>query len=60
MKIHQFSPDEAFNSLKSSPDRLSQIEALRRLNEFGPNRIDQVRTEPLVLVFLKEFIHFSR
>jgi len=58
MKIHQFSPDEALRSLKSRSDGLSHIEALRRLNEFGPNRIDKVPAEPLVLVFLKEFIHF--
>ncbi|MGZ4959664.1 MAG: cation-translocating P-type ATPase [Methylomonas sp.] len=58
MKIHQLSPDEALTSLKSSQDGLSQTEVLRRLNEFGPNRIDKVRTESLILVFLKEFTHF--
>jgi sodium/potassium-transporting ATPase subunit alpha len=58
MKIHQFSPDEALDSLKSSHDGLSQDEALRRLSEYGPNRIDKVRGEPLGLVLIKEFIHF--
>jgi len=58
MKIHQLSPDEALDSLKSGPDGLSQTEALRRLSEYGPNQIDTVRGESLGLVFIKEFIHF--
>ncbi len=58
MKIHQLLPDEALDSLKSSHDGLSQTEALRRLHEFGPNRIDKARAESLVLVLIKEFIHF--
>ncbi|UZR29794.1 cation-translocating P-type ATPase [Methylococcus mesophilus] len=58
MKIHQLSPDEVLDSLKSGQDGLSQAEALRRLSEYGLNRIDKVRGEPLGLVFIKEFIHF--
>ncbi len=58
MKIHQFSPDEALSSLKSSRDGLSQSEVQRRLDEFGLNQIDKVRPESLLLGFLKEFIHF--
>ncbi|MDD1650874.1 MAG: cation-transporting P-type ATPase, partial [Methylococcaceae bacterium] len=58
MKIHQFSPDEALASLTSSHDGLLQAEALRRLSEYGPNRIDKVRGESLGLIFIKEFIHF--
>ncbi|MGZ8183393.1 MAG: cation-translocating P-type ATPase [Methylobacter sp.] len=58
MKIHQLSPDEALHSLKSGHDGLSQAEALRRLSEYGPNRIDKVQGESLGLVFIKEFIHF--
>jgi calcium-translocating P-type ATPase len=58
MKIHQLSPGEALKSLKSSHDGLSQNEALRRLKEFGPNQIDKVAPESLLISFLKEFIHF--
>ena len=58
MKIHQLSPGEALKSLKSSHDGLSQNEALRRLKEFGPNQIDKVPPESLLISFLKEFIHF--
>ena len=58
MKIHQLSPGEALKSLKSSHDGLSQNEALRRMKEFGPNQIDKVAPESLLISFLKEFIHF--
>ena len=58
MKIHQLSPGEALKSLKSSHDGLSQNEALHRLKEFGPNQIDKVPPESLLISFLKEFIHF--
>ncbi len=58
MKIHQLSPGEALKSLKSNHDGLSQNEALRRLKEFGPNQIDKVPPESLLISFLKEFIHF--
>jgi calcium-translocating P-type ATPase len=58
MKIHQLTKDEALNSLKSSHDGLSQAEAIQRLIEYGPNRIDKVRGEPIGLVLIKEFIHF--
>ncbi|MDD1612510.1 MAG: cation-transporting P-type ATPase, partial [Methylococcaceae bacterium] len=58
MKIHQFSPDEALKSLQSGHNGLSHAEAHRRLSEYGPNRIGKVQSESLVLVFIKEFIHF--
>ncbi len=58
MKIHQLSPDEALKSLKSCHDGLPQSEALRRLKEFGPNQIDKIPPESLLISFLKEFIHF--
>ncbi|MGZ5052876.1 MAG: cation-translocating P-type ATPase, partial [Methylobacter sp.] len=58
MKIHQLSPDEALKSLNSGHDGLSHNEVVRRLSEFGPNRLDKVQGEPLGLVFIKQFIHF--
>ncbi|MFZ5592963.1 MAG: cation-translocating P-type ATPase [Pseudomonadota bacterium] len=58
MKIHHLTVDEALHSLHSSPDGLSESEALRRLAEFGPNRVEQLRRESLVLRFLKGFTHF--
>ena len=58
MKIHQLSVEEAFASLKSSPDGLAGIEAQRRLAEYGPNVVEKARGESLALMFFKEFAHF--
>ncbi|MDP1771761.1 MAG: cation-transporting P-type ATPase, partial [Methylobacter sp.] len=58
MKIHQFTADEALASLHSSHDGLSQAEVESRLDEYGPNRVEEVRGESLILRFIKEFIHF--
>jgi sodium/potassium-transporting ATPase subunit alpha len=58
MKIQQLSADDAVASLSSNPQGLSSGEALRRLREYGPNRVEEVRRESPVLRFLKEFTHF--
>ncbi|MEW6324562.1 MAG: cation-transporting P-type ATPase, partial [Nitrospirota bacterium] len=58
MKIHRLSIEEALASLQSGPDGLSAEEAGRRLREFGPNRVEQVRAEPLTWKFLRGFSHF--
>lgn len=58
MKIHHFTPADAISSLNSAPDGLSREEALRRLEEYGPNRVERIEKAPLVLRFLKEFTHF--
>lgn len=58
MRIQQLSVEEAFASLRSSPEGLAPDEAEGRLREYGPNEIEQVRREPLTMVFIKEFAHF--
>ncbi|MGZ8200987.1 MAG: cation-translocating P-type ATPase, partial [Methylosarcina sp.] len=58
MKIHQIPVEEALESLNSRYEGLSQAEAARRLDEYGPNRLEEVRGEPLWLAFIKEFTHF--
>ncbi len=58
MKIHQFTADEVLASLHTSHDGLSQAEVESRLDEYGPNRVEEVRGESLILRFIKEFIHF--
>lgn len=58
MKIHQFSADEALASLHSSFDGLSQAEVESRLDEYGLNRVEELRGESLILRFIKEFTHF--
>src|SRR6516165_6926929 len=58
MKIHQLSAADAVASLNSSLEGLSSAEALRRLHEYGPNRVEEVVGESRLLRFLKEFTHF--
>lgn len=58
MKIHHLSVDEALASLKTSFDGLSADEAARRLKEFGPNQVESIKKENLLLRFLKGFTHF--
>nr|MBI3614084.1 cation-transporting P-type ATPase [Nitrospirota bacterium] len=58
MKIHRLTIEDALASLQSGPSGLSGDEARRRLLEFGPNRVERIRGEPLLLRFLKSFSHF--
>ena len=58
MKIHRLTVQEALAGLQSGPSGLSDDEARRRLQEFGPNRVERIRAEPLLLRFLKSFSHF--
>jgi hypothetical protein len=57
MRIHQLSGAEAIASLNSTPQGLSSVEALRRLGEYGFNRVEEVARESMLLRFLKEFTH---
>jgi len=40
MRIHQIPVEQALASLKSSADGLQAAEAARRLDEYGPNRLE--------------------
>ncbi len=58
MRIDQLSEAQALASLASGADGLSHAEARRRLGEFGPNRIEELRREPALVRLLREFVHF--
>ncbi len=58
MRIDQLSEAQALASLASGADGLSHVEARRRLGEFGPNRIEELRREPALVRLLREFVHF--
>src|SRR5512137_10615 len=58
MRIHSLTPAEALSSLKTSAAGLAADEASRRLMEFGPNRLEELRREHLLLRFAREFVHF--
>ncbi len=58
MKIHHLTADEALRSLRTGRDGLSGDEAARRLKEFGPNRVERVRTKHGWRRLLHGFTHF--
>jgi calcium-translocating P-type ATPase len=58
MRITHLTPDEALSSLRSRATGLDASEARRRLDEYGPNRVEEAKGEPLALRFLREFVHF--
>jgi calcium-translocating P-type ATPase len=58
MRIDQLSEAQALASLSSGADGLTEAEARRRLDEFGPNRIEELRREPALVRLLREFVHF--
>jgi sodium/potassium-transporting ATPase subunit alpha len=58
MHFHGLSAEQALASLKTSAAGLDAIEATRRLTEFGPNHVEEVARENLLLVFAREFTHF--
>jgi calcium-translocating P-type ATPase len=58
MQIHGLSAEQSLASLKSTDAGLTAAEALRRLSEFGPNHVEEVGREPLLLTFAREFTHF--
>ena len=58
MRIHQLSVAEAIESVHSAAHGLSSDEAARRLQEFGPNRMEPVAAVAIWLRLFKEFFHF--
>ena len=58
MHIHGLSAEQALSSLKTGTTGLASVEAARRLVEFGPNHVEQVGREHLLLSFAREFSHF--
>ena len=58
MHIANLSVADALGSLRTSEHGLTAAEAQKRLREYGPNRIEEVRGEPQWRRFLNEFTHF--
>jgi calcium-translocating P-type ATPase len=56
--IHGLSAEQALASLKTTAAGLASAEATRRLAEFGPNHVEEVAREHLLLSFAREFTHF--
>ncbi|OGA51996.1 MAG: ATPase [Betaproteobacteria bacterium RIFCSPLOWO2_12_FULL_62_58] len=58
MKITQLGVEEALASLRSGQSGLPADEAARRVQEYGPNRVETVAGESLLLRCGREFTHF--
>ncbi len=58
MRLPALTPAEVLASLKTRANGLSAAEAARRLAEFGPNRVEEVGKESLLVSFARQFIHF--
>ncbi len=58
MHIQNLTADQVLASLKTGPAGLTSAEAVQRLAEFGPNRIEEVGSEHFLLSFAREFTHF--
>ncbi len=58
MQVTLLPAADVLTSLKTTSSGLDDLEAQKRLREFGPNRIEEVKGTPLWLRFLREFTHF--
>ena len=58
MRIHRLTAEQALASLRTSSAGLDRTEAARRLQEYGPNHVEELGREHLLLSFAREFTHF--
>jgi calcium-translocating P-type ATPase len=56
--IQSLTAEQSLASLHTAPSGLNAAAARRRLAEFGPNHVEEVEREPLLLRFAREFTHF--
>jgi len=53
--FHTIPPSEVFNALKTGERGLSEEEAGRRLQEYGPNKLPEAKADGLTVIFLRQF-----
>ena len=58
MRWHQKSIDDILNELITSPQGLSTEEAAKRLKEYGPNELKEIKKKPPFMMFLDQFRDF--
>src|SRR3990172_96533 len=58
MKINGLTKEQVFRRLVTSEQGLTEEEAGKRLAEFGPNEIREVKRKSLYLRFFTQFTHF--
>jgi magnesium-transporting ATPase (P-type) len=57
-KIRRLNADEVYRALETGPQGLSEEEARRRLEKFGPNEIKELRKTPLWKKLVSHVTHF--
>ncbi|MGC9517317.1 MAG: cation-translocating P-type ATPase [Methanomicrobiales archaeon] len=57
MKVYKIPPEEVYGELDTSPSGLSQNEAYKRLKDYGPNKIEEIKKPSLIYIFLANFYH---
>ncbi len=55
LNIYKLPPNEVYSLLGSSKKGLSEEEAKKRLEQYGPNQIEEIKQKPLILKFLENF-----
>ncbi len=58
MSQHRHDIERLYAHVRSSADGLSQAEAVRRLQQYGYNRIEKIAEQSLPKKLLREFTHF--
>lgn len=58
MQIYGLDTEAALASLSTTAAGLSASEAVRRRAEFGPNHVEEIGRESVLLSFAREFTHF--
>jgi magnesium-transporting ATPase (P-type) len=55
LDIFKLSPEEVYSNLDTSKDGITESEAEKRLEIYGPNQIKEVKQKPLIFKFLENF-----
>ena len=55
LNIYKPSSEEVYSILLTSKTGLSEEEAKKRLREYGPNQIEEIKQKPLIFKFLENF-----
>lgn len=58
MTPHHHVIAKLYTHLHSGAQGLSQAEAVQRLQKYGPNRIEAITGQPIIVRLLKEFTQF--
>jgi len=58
MDVHKLPLNQVYSSLHSSAKGLSTLEAQKRLEQYGQNKLESTQKHTLLLKFLKQFTNF--